>query len=304
MGLETVMNDIEIELDTLVVKGDPTKLYEELAKAQAEFVPVPRAADGQIGMQKFKYASYSTLIRCVRPALAKHGIAVFQPLHWRESKAVSTTILAGHGASIQASFAFDAEFQKKQKDGTVVNDPQEFGRHHTYYRRYQLQAMLGIEGDKDADDLPDVNEGVQFAEERKATAVAYERPEAESGVKEPKKASPKAKVSESVEQKPAPVKEETSVSAQPSEPTTNGKGNGKKPEPKPEAKPQPAADVKSVNELILAGMRQLGWELPQVKEFYKQHVDPAGFEKTGNMTIEQKRTLLGKMVELHQVAPF
>ncbi len=291
--MEAKMSDgIEIELDSLQIKGDPTKLYEALAKAQLDFKPVPRSNSGQIGQQKFKYAGYASIMRCVRPALSANGITVLQPLHWREHLAITTTILAGHGASIQTSFAFEGDFKRKQKDGTVVSDPQEFGRHHTYYSPYQLQSMLGIEGDKDADDLPDVNE-------EREQAQFVEPP------KEPEKASPKA--SEPAEQKSAPAEPKTEPSAKPSEGTkSNGKSKpAAKAEPaKADAKPTDVAAVKTVNELILAGMNQLGWKIDDVKVFYKEHVDPAGCEKTGNMTIEQKRTLLNKMVELKEVAPF
>jgi|SRR4030095_1770716 len=293
MGTQIMRDvEVEVEVDTLTIKGDPTKLYEELAKAQAEFLAVPRQSAGQVGLQKFKYAGYATIMRCVRPALSKYGITILQPLHWRDDKAITTTILAGHGASVSSSFAFEAEFKRKQKDGTIVNDPQEFGRAHTYYRRYQLQSMLGIEGDKDADDLPDVNE-------EREQAQFVEPP------KEPKTA-PKA--SEPAEQKSAPVAASTSKpSAESSEGTkSNGKSKpAAKAEPaKAEAKPTDVAAVKTVNELILAGMDQLGWKIDDVKVFYKEHVDSAGFTKTGNMTIEQKRTLLNKMVELKNVAPF
>jgi hypothetical protein len=288
----TQMNEsIELELDTLKIKGDPTKLYDELAKAQAEFIPVPKKNQGQVGQQKFNYAGYAALMRCVRPALSAHGITILQPLHWREDMAITTTILAGHGCSIQSSFAFKSEFSRKQKDGTVIDDPQEFGRHHTYYRRYQLQAMLGIEGDADADDLPDVNESresAQFVEVSKVTG-------------KPVEASPpkvQDKVQDSVEKKPAPVKEQkTNGSAKPSEPTTVAAES-------PKATETQAATTKTINELITAGIKELGWELPDVQSFYKEHVDPAGYTKTANLTIDQKRSLFKKMVEVRNVTPF
>jgi ERF superfamily len=257
-------NEIDVGLDTLSIKGDPTKLYEALAKAQSEFLPVPKASTGQIGQQKFKYAGYAKLMRCVRPALTANGIAIIQPLHSREDMAVTTTILAGHGASIISSFSFKAEFSKKTKDGQVIDDPQEFGRHHTYYRRYQLQAMLGIEGDADADDLPDVNEEPTQYAEHKSSPVAATPPKAEA----------------SVEKKPAAVKEQkTNGSAKPSAPST------------------PVESVKTVNERILVRMKQLGWKMPEVKAFYVEHVNPEGFDKADNLTIEQKNELLNKLTD-------
>lgn len=303
--LRNMESGIEIGLDTLSIKGDPSKLYEELAKAQAKFIPVPRSNQGQVGQQKFKYAGYAQLMRCVRPALTEHGIAVFQPLHSRDDMAVTTTILAGHGASITASFSFKAEFTRRQKDGTEVDDPQEFGRHHTYYRRYQLQAMLGIEGDADADDLPDVNEKkeqAQFTDERRLTAIAYQRPEAGDGEAVPAKA-PKAQVS--ADSKSASVEKPTSSSAEPSEPTTNGKSKTGKTEPKPTgSKSEPIVSVKTINEQLTSAMDELKWKMPELKAFFVEHVDPQGFDKAANLTVEKKQLLFRKMVEVHNVTPF
>jgi hypothetical protein len=277
---------IEIGLDTLTINGDPTKLYEELAAAQAEFVPVPKANTGQIGQQKFKYAGYAKLMRCVRPALSAHGITLIQPLHSREDMAVTTTIIAGHGASIVSSFSFKAEFSRKQKDGTVIDDPQEFGRHHTYYRRYQLQAMLGIEGDSDADDLPDVNE----------EPAQYREParDATTGEAVPAKAAtaPKAKVSAAT--KSAPAVQPTLPSVAPSEVTTPSI-----------AKPAVVAEsAKTINTLLMEAIQHLKWEMPELKAFYIEHVDKAGFDKAANLKLEQKQALFGKLVEHKGVIPF
>lgn len=295
-----IMDDgIEIQLDTLKIKGDPTKLYEALAQAALDFTAVPKTSTGQVGQQKFKYAGYAKLMRCVRPALSKHGISILQPLHWREDLAISTTIVAGHGASIQSSFAFDAKFERKQKDGTVVSDPQEFGRHHTYYRRYQLQAMLGLEGDADADDLPDVNE------ERESAQYVEPARDSVTGEAVPAK---RPKASESAEQKPAPVVSPTNSSVPASDSSTNGKATGKA-KPKAEAKPvekpaEPAVTTKTVNEMLQSGMKELGWKMDDVRAFYKEHVDQEGFVKADNLTIEQKQGLFKKMVELKNVTPF
>ncbi len=292
-------DSIELQVDTLKITGDSTKLYENLAKAQAEFVPVPKVAEGQIGTsRKFKYADYATLMRCVRPALSKYGIALIQPLHSRESMAVTTTILAGHGASIQCSFSFNADFRKKSKDGAMTDDPQEFGRCHTYYRRYQLQGMLGIEGDKDADDLPDVNEErAQYTEAEK-----------------PAKA-PKASAS-AAQKAPASAESKINASALPSEVTT-------KEEPKAEPKAEPVVvpppnsgmakpntvspivtDLKTANILLEQDMKKLDWKMADMKLFYKEHVDKAGYDKAANMTIDQKRALHLKLVELKGCDPF
>lgn len=240
---------IELGFDTLSINGDPTKLYEALAKAQAEFLPVPKGDEGMVGFdRKFKYAGYATLMRCTRPALSANGIAIMQPLHSRNGQAVSTIILAGHGASIVASFHFKAEYQKATKAGTV-DDPQEFGRNHTYYRRYQLQGLLGLEGDDDADALPK-HDQAQFTEK-----APKSEPKSET------KSEPKA----------APL---------------------------PSAPPEPV-DPAAVNKRIASAAKQLKWGLPQIVEFYKKHIDAAGFEKSEDLSPESKARLLKLMVEVN-----
>jgi hypothetical protein len=253
------MESIELGVDTLQVSGDPTKLFEALAKAQAEFLPVPRSDQGQVGdNRKFRYAGYATLVRCIRPALSKYGICLLQPLHTRGGKAVTTTILAGHGASITASFYFKAEYVKTNKAGTF-DDPQEFGRNHTYYRRYQLQSMVGVEGDDDADNLPRP-EPVQFAD---STSEPKSEPKSET------KAEPKT------ETKSSPL-------------------NGKPVE----------EDRRTFNQKIGSVASKLGWKLADIKAFYKEHVDEAGFEKSDDLTDRQKAALLSKMVDINGLTSY
>lgn len=265
-----------MESSGLEIKGDPTKLFEELAKAQAEFDPVPRLDAGQVGNTKFKYAGYATLMKCVRPALSKYGIAIVQPLHSSVDEngtevAVSTTILAGHGASIISSLSFEHD-----------SNPQEFGRKHTYHRRYQLQSMLGIEGDDDADaPKPKENkEGTQFSEPA---------PKAASNGKP----APVASVS-------TPVNDKTASSAEPTK--QSNKPAGTATSLAPEKGPEHPA--KSINVLLEEAMKQLNWNMSKMLEFYKEHVDSTGIDKPSNMKLEQKRALHDKLVEIHQVAPF
>lgn len=273
-------DSIDIQLDTLVIKGDATKLFEALAKASQDFQPVPKVATGQIGKErKFKYADFVTLMRCVRPALATNGIVILQPLHSREEDAITTTILAGHGASLQASFAFNRD-----------PNPQEFGRHHTYYRRYQLQSLLGLGGDDDADNLPDVNqEKAQFTEQKSEPVNAPPK-EASAGAKS---ASAKTSSKESTVSSSAPTK-----TAEPSKPPILSASEAKAP-----AGPA-VEDLKTINSRLQSGMEELGWTMPKLKEFYVANVDPAGFEKASNLTIEQKTALLDKLVSVAGITPF
>lgn len=284
MGTEKGLS-MENELSTLKITGDATKLFEELAKAQADFLPVPKTSVGQIGKdRKFKYAGYAVLMRCVRPALVKHGIAILQPLHFSDDQAITTTILAGHGAVVQSSFAFTAD-----------ENPQEFGRHHTYYRRYQLQSLLGLEGDADADDLPDVNverDQSQFSEPAKETKQA---------------SAPKGKAS--AETKSAPVESTQGPSVSPSEPSTNGKSAKSEPKAEPKVEPKStttdvALTTKTINEVLTSAMKELKWGMDELRAFFKEHVDEKGIEKVNNLTLAQKQSLFSKLVEIKNVTPF
>jgi len=281
------MDQIEIGVSTLRIEGNPAKLYEELAAAALEFVPIPKMAKGQSGNRHFDYANYATIMRCVRPALSKHGIVIMQPLHSADD-AVTTTILAGHGAAVISSFSFPSH-----------KDPQEFGKHHTYYRRYQLQSMLGLEGDKDADDLPDVNE--QGFTEQAASS--------------PKDQDRRPEYKASADRKPAPAKEQkTNDSAQPSVSSTSSASTEAKPEPKQEKtviNPSKAIDGiedAKLNTVLSAIMKQMNppWKLMDVRSFYAEHFDakPEDMPHPDQMKAPLKRQILSKLIEVKGVAPF
>jgi hypothetical protein len=267
--------EIELGIDTMSIEGEATKLFEALAKAQGEFVAVAKTATGQIGKdRKFKYADYNTLTRCVRPALTANGIVLIQPLHSRGDHAVTTTVIAGHGAVIKSSLSF------KQPA-----DPQEFGRHHTYYRRYQLQAMLGLAGDDDADEPPLT--GAQYSEPA--------REEASPG----KAVASAGKKSVAVEKKPAAVEPKQEIVA-----TSNGSLAKPLPvQPPLVSEPKPG-DTRTINQKLVDGMKQKGWKMADVKQLFIEHIDPAGFESPDNLTIELKQKLWDTMINKAGVAPF
>ena len=311
MGAEV---GIEIGINTLKVEGDATKLFEMLAKAQAEFLDVPRVDDGQVGNdRKFKYAGYATLVKCVRPALNKYGIALIQPLHSLDGKAITTTILAGHGARIETSFAFHADYVKADKYGGKKDDCQEFGRSHTYYRRYQLQSILGIEGDDDADSIEAQRarreDQAQFSEPARDATTG----EAVPAKKETKPAAaPKANGASAAKSSAPASAEKTTPSAAQSAPTTTPTKEAAKPA---EAKPAEAAPKlhgidtippEKLNDTITSAMRQQNppWKMIQLREFYANHISPEEMPKPDAMPPELKRQILTKMVEVTGVAPF
>jgi hypothetical protein len=260
---------IDLHMSTLKIEGDPATLYQKLAEAQAEFLPVPEEAKGQVGNNRsFKYADFATIIKCVRPALTRHGIAFLQPLHTDGEMAVTTTILAGHGASITASLMFPHN-----------EDCQKFGQAHTYHRRYQLLGFFAIEGE-DADEARKEGEKIQRGFTEKKSEPRNEAPKA-SSTNSSTKSEPESKAATSPTAPSASSGESSSKVSQ-SDPANN----------------------RPINDILRDGMRKLGWNFSNLKEFYKEHIDPAGFDKADNLNIDQKRALLKKMVELKGIEPF
>lgn len=297
--MATEMNgSIEIGVDTLRVEGDPTKLYEALAKAQGEFPDIPRLSEGQAGSRKFGYAGYATIMKCVRPALTKHGIAILQPLHSRESP-VTTTILAGHGASIISSLSFPQQ-----------KDPQDFGKHHTYYRRYQLQSMLGLEGDKDADesDIPE-RSAQSFSEPAKKEEPKPVPKEVSAAKKsaaaEPPKTNGSAKVSASTTNGSAKVDAQGQASLVTGESEARPKSTEKKP-----GTPQEIVDAippEKLNSYLTSVMKQMNppWKVIDIRNFYAHHFDADNeMPAPDSMDPTLKRALLTKIIEVEKVAPF
>jgi len=118
----------------------PTTLAEALAAAQLEITdPAKDAVNPHF---RSRYADLATVLKTVRPVLAKHGLAITQTtqvdeqgrlllvtrLHWRDEE------LVGY-YPIQP----------------VKPDPQGYGSALTYARRYTIQAIVGVAADDDDD---------------------------------------------------------------------------------------------------------------------------------------------------------
>jgi hypothetical protein len=143
--------------DGLRVIGTPearATLFGELAKATAAFKRVSkerdvsfptRRKDGSRGPDvEYSYATYASHRNAIDDALGEHGIVCIAAPHGMTNNFV-TTCLAGHGAELWSTI----KIQPVQG-----MDVKQLGALFTYYRRYQLAAMLGLEGERDADEMP------------------------------------------------------------------------------------------------------------------------------------------------------
>lgn len=113
-----------------------------LAAAQAELRDPGRNKTGQIrGRNDYKYAGLDDLLQAIRPVLAKHGIAISQPIRQIDGKTFVVSELRHAGGEVLSS-AWELK-----PGGT----PQERGSELSYGRRYSLEALVGVAASADDD---------------------------------------------------------------------------------------------------------------------------------------------------------
>lgn len=115
-----------------------------LSKAQGEMPAAEMTATNPF--LRNKYADLGSIIQASKPVLAKHGLAVAQPISGDGALIEVTTILmhtSGEWLSETVSLPLGEEKGKSnaQVAGSIV----------TYLRRYSLASMLGMYADEDTD---------------------------------------------------------------------------------------------------------------------------------------------------------
>lgn len=118
-------------------------LYAALAAAQAEIADPVRSVSGQVrGRKDYRYVNLAGLLAVVRPALAKHGIAVTQLVDVVDGQTVlRSRMLHAGGGMIESVCPLD-----------FSGGPQERGSTLSYFRRYCLEAMVGVAPVEEDDD--------------------------------------------------------------------------------------------------------------------------------------------------------
>lgn len=145
--MNTLEKDVTRIGDSLTEERHPGsgKLFGALAKAQAEFQSAELdASNPHYGSQ---YASIASILKAVRPALAKNELCLIQ-LPGRKVEAnnvelLTLTTILGHSSGESIENYFELYPPKK--------DPQGIGSAMTYMRRYAAMAVLGIAGAHDDD---------------------------------------------------------------------------------------------------------------------------------------------------------
>mgnify|MGYP003651190981 CR=1 FL=1 len=114
-------------------------IYKQLLEVQKEVGAISK--DSKNPFFKSKYFDINKLIEVVNPVLSKHGLVLLQPIE--DNKVYSRL--------------FDAESEKSVESWLELpnlTDPQKIGSAISYYRRYTLSSLLGLQAeDEDGNGL-------------------------------------------------------------------------------------------------------------------------------------------------------
>ena len=109
-------------------------LYKKIAKVKYEIGKISKNKENPF--YKSAYFDINALLEHVEPLLEKNGLLLIQPI--KDGKV--------------QSYIFDLETNEFEYSEMVlpdIADPQKIGSAITYYRRYTLQSLLGLQADDD-----------------------------------------------------------------------------------------------------------------------------------------------------------
>lgn len=124
------------------------KVYAAFVATQAEFTPVQKMRVGRVKSQRtgaeytYKYADLADVLAMALPVLTKHGLGLLQP-H-----------VVKNGQLRLATRLIHTSGQWLQSYGLPLSEnlePQAFGSLLSYWRRYDVCALLGIAAEDDLD---------------------------------------------------------------------------------------------------------------------------------------------------------
>ena len=139
------------------------EIYKKLFKLKSEIGKISK--DSTNPFFKSKYFDVNALLEHVEPLAAKHGLLILQPI--LEGKVTSQIIDPDTSEMVTSEIELGN-----------ITDPQKKGSEITYFRRYTLQALLGLQAEdddankasapsKDEDNRPWLtDEGLQYLEEK------------------------------------------------------------------------------------------------------------------------------------------
>ena len=114
-------------------------IYKKLLEVQKEVGAISK--DSKNPFFKSKYFDINKLIEVVNPVISKHGLVLLQPI--QDNKVQSILIDSESGENV-----------KSELELPNLSDPQKIGSAISYYRRYTLSSLLGLQAeDEDGNGL-------------------------------------------------------------------------------------------------------------------------------------------------------
>ena len=111
-------------------------IYKKLFEAKKEIGKISK--DSTNPFYKSKYFDINQLLEHVEPILQKHGLLLLQPIEGGCVKSVIIDVEAEHLENVYSEMLL-----------TDISDPQKRGSEITYYRRYTLGSLLGLQAEDD-----------------------------------------------------------------------------------------------------------------------------------------------------------
>ena len=109
-------------------------IYKKLYKVQKEIGAISK--DSTNPFYKSKYFDINSLIKQLMPILEKHNLLLLQPIQDGNQYSIIHNI--DDGDSVESSLSLPIDL-----------DAQKIGSAITYYRRYTLQSLLGLQAEDD-----------------------------------------------------------------------------------------------------------------------------------------------------------
>lgn len=113
-------------------------IYKKLFEAKKEIGKISK--DSTNPFYKSKYFDINQLLEHVEPILQRHELLVLQPI--KNGKVVTEIWSTNDEDGVPCEIYSELEL-------TNITDPQKRGSEITYYRRYTLQSLLGLQAEDD-----------------------------------------------------------------------------------------------------------------------------------------------------------
>ena len=122
----------------ILTKMENKTIYQKLLEVQKELKPIKK--DSENPFFKSMYFDINSLLAVVKPILNKNGLLLLQGLNEANGRLMLDTQIV------------DIESGEKVSFNTVLPeapDAQKYGSAITYFRRYAIQSLLGLEAEDD-----------------------------------------------------------------------------------------------------------------------------------------------------------